>query len=193
MRYINYSETMRILLLIMGLLATPAVSADVYRSVDDSGNIVYSDKPSPDAEKIQIDEIQTIEAPDIGPFEYTPPKNPAGTPIYTKLEITSPEEGAAIRSNSGEITISSVLEPGLNTASGHQLVLIMDGNDVATGGPQFNLQNVDRGTHSVSVAIKDSSGKVVMQSTPVTFTLQRIAVQPPPPPPKPAPPPKPPI
>lgn len=173
---------MRIILLIMGLLAASVASADVYRSVDESGNIIYSDKPSPEAEKIQIDQVQTIEAPDIGPFEYTPPENPAGTSIYTKLEITSPEDGATIRSNSGEITISSVLEPGLNIAAGHQLVLVMDGNDVSTGGPQFNLENIDRGTHSVSVAIKDKGGKVVMQSQPVTFTLQRFAVQPAPPP-----------
>jgi len=174
---------MRILLLFMGLLVS-SVTADVYRSVDDSGNVVYSDKSSPEAEKIQIDQIQTIEAPDVGPFEYTPPKNPESASIYTKLEITSPEDGATIRSNSGEISIGSALAPGLNITAGHQLVLIMDGNDVATGGPQFNLENVDRGTHSVSIAIKDRNGKVVMQSAPVTFTLQRFAV---PPPPKPAP------
>ena len=171
----------------MGFSVILAANADVYRSVDDSGNIVYSDKPSPEAEKIHIDEIQTIEAPDVGPFEYTPPKNPEGPSIYTKLEITSPEDGATIRSNSGEISINSVLEPGLNIAARHQLVLILDGSDVSTGGPQFNLENVDRGTHSVSVAIKDKAGKVVMQSAPVTFTLQRFAAQPPPPPkPKPA-------
>lgn len=163
----------------MGLLITSAASADVYRSVDESGNIIYSDKPSPDAEKIHIDEVQTIEAPDTDPFEYTPADSSAGTSIYTKLAIVSPEDGATIRSNSGELTISSVSEPALDTAAGHQLVLVMDGNDVATGGPQFGLENVDRGTHSVSVAIKDENGAVVIQSNPVTFTIQRFAVGPP--------------
>ena len=178
---------MRILLLMMGLLMVSVVSADVYRSTDDSGNIIYSDKPGPDSEKIHIDPIQTIDAPDIEPFKYTPPKQPA-TSVYTRLEIVSPEDGAAIRSNAGEISINAIVAPGLNISAGHQLVLIMDGNEVSTGGPQFDLTNVDRGTHSVNVAIKDKNGTTVMQSNPVSFTLLRTTVQPapPPPPPKPA-------
>lgn len=158
-----------------------AATADVYRSVDESGNIIYSDKPSPDAEKIRVDSIQTIDAPDIEPFKYTPPKQ-GPAPIYTRLEIVSPENGIAIRSNEGAISISAVVEPGLNISAGHQLVLIMDGNEVSTGGPQFDLTNVDRGTHSAIVTIKDKQGKTVMQSSPVSFTVLRVAVTPPPPP-----------
>lgn len=175
---------MRILLLMMGLLMVSVASADVYRSTDESGNIIYSDKPSPEAEKIHIDPIQTIDAPDVEPFKYTPPKQPPAS-IYTRLEIISPEDGAAIRNNAGEISINAIVEPGLNVTAGHQLVLVMDGNEVSAGGPQFDLTNVDRGTHSVSVAIKDRDGKTVMQSNPVTFTMLR-ATAPAPPSPKPA-------
>ena len=169
---------MRILLLIMYLFVTSALADEVYRSVDESGNVVYTDKPSPDAEIIQVDEVQTVDTPDPGKFEYTPPKNPASTSIYTKLEITSPENDQTIRSNSGDISISAVLAPGLNIAAGDQLVLALDGNDVSTRGPQFDLQNIDRGTHSVTVAVKDKAGKVLIQSAPVTFTVQRFAAQP---------------
>lgn len=164
---------------------TSAAGAEVYRSVDEDGNIIYTDKPSPNAEEIRIDPIQTIEAPDIEPFKYTPPADPAGKSIYTKLEIISPENDAAIRSNEGNISISAVVQPGLNISAGHQLVLIMDGNEVSTGGPQFDLTNIDRGTHTVTVAIKDKQGKTVMQSSPVSFTVLRAAVKPPPPPPPP--------
>ena len=177
--------TMRILLLIMYLFAIPAFAADVYRSVDENGNIVYTDKPTPDAEKIRIDEIQTIESPDVEPFEYTPPAS--DTSVTYNVTITSPEEGAAIRSNNGDISISAAVNPGLSI--GQQLALYLDGNVVATGGPRFDLTNIDRGTHSAVVAVHDKAGTVIQRSGPVSFTVLRASVEkkqaPPPPPPPP--------
>ena len=178
---------MRILLLIMYLFVIPAFAADVYRSVDENGNIIYTDKPTPDAEKIRIDEIQTIDSPDVKPFKYTPQKDDKKAFSYS-LSITSPADGDAIRSNNGDITISATVKP--NLASGYKLALYMDGGVAATGGPQFNLTNVDRGTHSAEVAIQDRNGKEVQRSSPVTFTVLRASVQnQPPPPPGPPPPP----
>ena len=177
---------MRILLLIMYLFAMPVFSADVYRSVDENGNIIYTDKPTPDAEKIRIDEIQTIENPDAEPFKYTPPKTDQTQTAVYSLSITSPENGAAIRSNNGDISISATVNPRL--AAGHQLALYLDGSVASTGGPQFDLTNVDRGTHSAEVAIQDRNGNDIQRSSPVSFTVLRASVQnQPPPAPKPVP------
>ena len=175
---------MRIFLLIIYLFVIPAFAADVYRSVDENGNIIYTDKPTPDAEKIRIDEIQTIEGPDVKPFEYTPQKSDQ-KPFGYSLSITSPEDGAAIRSNNGDISISATVKP--NLAVGHQIALYLDGNVAATGGPQFDLTNVDRGTHSAVVAIQDKNGTEIQRSNPVSFTVLRASVQNKPPPPPPAP------
>ena len=166
---------MRILLLIIYLFAIPAFAADVYRSVDENGNIIYTDKPTPDAEKIRIDEIQTIDNPDVKPFDYAPPKSDQ-TPFNYSLSITSPEEGAAIRSNNGDISIIASLNPSL--AIGHQLALYLDGSVAATGGPKFDLTNVDRGTHSAEVAVQDRNGKEIQRSSPVSFTVLRVSVAP---------------
>lgn len=170
-----YSETMRIILLIMVLLITSVHAEEVYRSVDESGNIIYTDKPTPDAEVIRIDEIQTVDTPEVGPFEYTPEKKPAGA-AYT-LAITSPASNAAIENAAGEFTVSASVQPVLNTAAGHKLVLYMDGAIAAEGGPQFSLTNVDRGTHSLSVAVKNATGAEVSRSAAVSFTLHRQSKQ----------------
>lgn len=165
---------MRIFLLILTLLAMASVHADVYRSVNEDGNTVYSDKPSPDAEKIHIDKIQTIDPGEVEPFEYTPIKRDAeGVSPYTGVQIASPQNNDTIRSNAGELEVNVAINPGL--IPGHQVVLYLDGNNVAEGGGQFELENIERGTHTLIAAIRSSQGNEIERSAPVTFTLQRVA------------------
>ena len=64
---------MRIFTLLFCLLLAMASSAEVYRFVDENGNVVFTDKPSPDAELVNVDELQTIKPPPVGDFKYTPP------------------------------------------------------------------------------------------------------------------------
>ena len=82
----DYAETMRILLLLVTLFFLTPVSAGVYRSFDADGNIVYTDKPSPDAEEIKIDKVQTIPA-GADNFEYTPHQNHAT--LAESLSVTA--------------------------------------------------------------------------------------------------------
>lgn len=159
----------------MTLFVAASVHADIYRSVDEDGNIVYSDKPSPGAEKIQVDEIQTIKGDEVEPFEYTPPdRGPEVVSPYTALAITSPQNNETIRSNAGDIEVTVDIKPGL--IPGHRLVLYLDGNQVAEGGAEIELNNVDRGTHTLNAVIKTSDDRELERSAPVTFTLQRVSV-----------------
>jgi hypothetical protein len=169
---------MRILLLMTGLLMASAASADVYRSVDESGNVIFTDKPSPDAEKIDIAPVQTITTdPAQQQFEYTPParKQTESISPYNKVEITSPEHDTALRENVGDVSVSVTVDPGL--ISGHKVVLYMDGNVVAEGSGQFNLTNIDRGTHTLIAAIQSNDGRELIRSAPVTFTVLRHSIQ----------------
>ncbi len=171
----DYAETMRILLLLVTLFFLTPVSAGVYRSVDEDGNIVYTDKPSPDAEKIKIDKVQTIPA---GPdnFEYTPPEKPA-VADYTKLEIVNPESDHVFTGNTGEVTVSVDIQPALNTKRGDRLILTMDGKKAGDStSTSFNLTNLDRGTHTIEVYVVNKGGKSLMESTPVSFTMKRTSV-----------------
>lgn len=171
----DYAEIMRILLLLVTLFFLTSVSAGVYRSTDADGNVIYTDKPSPDAEEIRIDKVQTIPA---GPddFQYTPPEKTA-MGDYTKLEIVDPENNHVFTGNTGEVTVSVVIEPELNTENGDRLILTMDGRKEAdSGSTSFSFTNLDRGTHTVEVHVVNKDGKTLMKSAPVTFTMKRTSV-----------------
>ena len=174
--YMDYAEIMRILLLLATLFFLTSVSAGVYRSTDADGNIIYTDKPSPDAEEIRIDKVQTIPA---GPddFEYTTPDNSADEGDYTKLEIVSPENNHVFTGNTGDVTVSVVIEPELNTENGDRLILTMDGKKEADStSTSFSFTNLDRGTHTVEVHVVNKDGKSLISSAPVTFTMKRTSV-----------------
>ena len=165
---------MRISLLIISLFFISASQADdVYRSVDEDGNIIFTDKPLPDAEKITIDEIQTVDTPKTKPFKYTPAKKPtAGT--YSNLMISSPANDTAIRDNTGNISISVAVEPSLRANRGDRLIIYMDNQIIGEGSSTtVNLKNVDRGTHSLSAVIVSVNGKELKRSPPSSFTMIR--------------------
>ena len=187
---------MRISLLIIYLFVMQSVLADVYKSVDEDGNVIFTDQPSENAERIQVKEVQTVESQKPGPEETAlveegleeESEEEAG-PGYTRVAITSPENEAAIRANDGNITVSAVVEPALKADTGDHLALYMDSKLVSAGpGTQFNLSNVDRGTHTFSVAVIDKEGKELLRSAAISFTVLRHSVnQPKPggPPPRP--------
>jgi len=174
---------MRISLLIISLFFIYSTQADVYKSVDEDGNVIFTDKPSPDAEKIKVKEVQTVETPKIEPKqEALPAEEPAEEeqkPVeYSKVEITSPENVSAVRANNGNITISAAVEPALDNEAGDTLALYMDSKLVSAGpGTQFNLNNVDRGTHSFRVAVIDKGGNELKRSASISFTVLRHSVQ----------------
>ncbi|MBI2993129.1 MAG: DUF4124 domain-containing protein [Gammaproteobacteria bacterium] len=155
------------------LLACTPVAADVYKSVDKNGNIIYSDTPSEDAEKIELEELPIIPALETGPASTQPSAQGPVATEYTELEIASPVNDVAVRFEEGESTIpvSVRLVPALSPS--HVLVLYLDGNEYATGRtPGFRLNNVERGTHNLRVVVKTTDGKIVKSSPTSTFHLQ---------------------
>jgi hypothetical protein len=172
----DYAEIMRILLLLITFCFLTPVSAGVYRSVDEDGNIVYTDKPSPDAEKIKIDNVQTVPAGDSN-FEYTPPENLSEEGAYTKLEVVNPENDHVFTGNTGDVTVSVMIEPALNTKRGDRLILTLDGKKAGDStSTSFTLANLDRGTHTIEVYVVNKGGKSLMESAPVSFTMKRTSV-----------------
>ena len=159
--------------LILFIFAAVLAAETVYKTVDEDGNIIFTDKPSADSEEIKIKELQTIENPN--PAKYKAPAKQATVKdvAYSKLSVTSPENGAGIRNNAGNIRISVALEPGLKP--GHRLVILMDGKEVSTGSAtSVSLNNVDRGSHSIAVSVVDGNGKKLISSS-SSFSLLRAS------------------
>ena len=160
------------IILIPALLASVA-SAEVYRSVDEDGNVVFSDKPSPGSETIELDEVQTIEVPPPPRMDFTPKEKPA--PRYTEVAILSPSNDEAIRNDGGNVTVNISVKPGLKPND--KVVLYLDGSEIDLGnGLARAFTGLDRGTHTLRAAVKDANGKEQKSSSTSTFHLLRNSV-----------------
>jgi uncharacterized protein DUF4124 len=171
----DYAKTMRFILLCITMTMLTSVSAEVYRTLDEDGNVIFTDKPSPDAEKIKIDKIQTVSPPPVEDFEYTPPEKTTEF-VYTTLEIVSPENDQVFTGNIGDVTVSIMVQPELNAAQGDRLLLSMDGNKQEDSSSTFKFTNLDRGVHTVKVDVVNKDGKSLKSSAPVSFTVIRTSV-----------------
>ena len=153
-----------------------AVAEDtVYRSIDKNGNAVFTDQATENAQEIEIKETAnyTETAPTYTSTSKT--KNSYKSMGYTSLSILQPASEEAIRSNSGNLTVSYSLQPALE--SKHSTELLIDGSPVQSSGSggSFSLTNIDRGTHTLMVQVIDDSGSVLITSDSVMITMLRYA------------------
>jgi hypothetical protein len=153
-----------------------AVAEDtVYRSTDKNGNAVFTDQATENAQEIEIKETATYT--ETVPT-YTPTskkKNQYKSMGYTRISILQPASEEAVRSNSGNLTVSYSLQPALE--SKHSTELLIDGSPVQSSGSggSFSLTNIDRGTHTLMVQVIDDSGSVLITSDSIMITMLRYA------------------
>ncbi|MCE3045019.1 DUF4124 domain-containing protein [Legionella sp. 16cNR16C] len=163
-------------------LTTSAVHADIYKWTDSNGNVHFSDKPHPGAEKIDLPEAQTF-----GPANNQPAdtesqpvtdekENEEEEESYSYLAVTQPQNEATIRNNQGYIPIIVDIKPELK--KGNLLQIIYDGEPL--GDPQattiFALNDVKRGSHTIAVQAVDAEGNVLYTSEPITIFMHRPRV-----------------
>lgn len=166
-----------LLLLLIGL----TVQADVYRSVDKQGNVVFSDTSTENAKKIELQESYTYSPPviiDLVDDKPSPMLVDMAVPNYT-LMITSPGQNETLRENAGNVTINSMVTPELNTEREDKLIFSLDGQlkSEAQDAISYTFTNVDRGSHIAVVSVVDKTGKVIKASKSILFHLQRVAAQ----------------
>ncbi len=167
---------MRLFLAVVLCLVPLFVSADIYKSVDSEGNVVFSDKPTPGAKKIPERLAPT----------YTPaplPKAAAATShidgYYTALRFRKPASGTTVRDPNGALTIDLEVVPALKIQEGHVLVIAVDGNNLIShnSAAAFTISNLAPGPHTLKAQVIDATGEVRFSSDRITFTMQRTADQ----------------
>jgi uncharacterized protein DUF4124 len=172
---IGYAKHMRVILLSFLVLFMCCLGAEtVYKTVDEDGNIIFTDKPSKGSEEIKLQELQTIKNPNPAKYSPTPKKSkPIDANVYNTFLISNPADGSGLRSNNGNVTISLALEPPLRP--GNKIVITMDGQEVSNGSASsVSLQNIDRGTHSVGASVVDGNGEKLI-STSSSFSMLRAS------------------
>lgn len=165
-------------------ISTVAQAASVYRWVDNDGQIHYSDRQTNGSESVELRESSVYtprELPDISQDEEAADTDEeegleGEESGYESLRVVVPENDETVRSNEGQVRVSIELQPGL--AEGHKIRLYLDGSKASGELPttQVTLQNVERGTHSLAVAVVDATDRELIRSPATTFHLKRLAV-----------------
>ena len=164
------------------LLIAPFLCADsIYRTTDKEGNVVFTDAPSADggsAEAVGLQRTNTAPPPPDRPdLDPAGPSADSGKQeaAYT-VTITSPPNETSIPMGPGNFSVSVRIHPALKKYE--SLQLYVDGEP--RGEPQasviWDLTNVFRGAHDITVGVLDHDGETLATSAPVRVYVHRPSV-----------------
>lgn len=168
---LNFMKTT--LLILCWALAVPAMAADVYMTVDENGNATFSDQAVEGAKKIEVKEVITIPALKNPP---PPRKRVQIEPPYTKLTITNPKQDETYFRSEGELVIGVTSAPHLRL--GDVYVYRLNGEEIYAGRKTIqSITEMDRGTHTIQIAIANRDREEVMVSEPISFHMRQASIQ----------------
>jgi hypothetical protein len=162
----------------LAIMASPLI-AEVYKTVDEDGNVTYTDKPPPDGSKpIKLAPISVIEAPT---YEKAPdPAKAEGEEIplrdlrkiYRDFAIVSPQSEESVWRPDGPVSVAwSVGNP---LQQGMQVSIYLDGAKQATTTEQIiPIAGLDRGEHTLTAELRDAKNRRIATAVPVTFFIQQ--------------------
>lgn len=162
------------------LLAIPlAATAQIYKTTDQNGNVVYTDKPpvtGDSAEKVKLNPINTSAPPREVIRPSTKEVSEEATAVSYSIDIVSPANETTVPMGPGNFLLSANIEP--TPGAGETLQLQVDG--VPWGEPQTSaswaLTNVFRGAHDLTVSVLDKKGAPLGTSSPIRVYVMRPSI-----------------
>lgn len=158
------------------IFAMSTAATEVYISRDAKGNMVFSDRPSSNAEVLSIKELPSMPA-------YTVPEKVEPTSTtkeqdfsYSSLAIISPANNFTLETGyTGNLDVTALLSPSLRDTD---TLYLLDNNQVIRKGRQgaFSLTNLDRGEHVFQVVVRDEKGNTLITSNSVAVHVKRASV-----------------
>ena len=144
-----------------------------YRWVDAQGVVHYSDTPQPGAEKLKIPPIQTYSSPAVGASVSRAAPESETSDAYQSCNVVQPAAEQNFYAPEA-VTVSVSVQPTLR--AGDLVSVTMDGGSLQPldgSGLRYRISDPDRGAHTLSVTVKDGGGKVLCNSSGVTFYVER--------------------
>lgn len=167
--------------MLFALMLLPGFSfAVICKTLDADGNVTYTDVPAaacPEVVKLPAASTYQPRPIEASAEEATETAaEPEPFDGYRSIAITQPEKDGTVRSNEGEMTVTVALEPALQT--GHAIKLEIDGRAVEGGfdGLAIDLSGVERGTHTLRATVVDGTGKDLIASQTVSFTMRKAGL-----------------
>lgn len=148
--------------------------ADVYQSTDGNGNILYTDTPSQQAERLILPRLDLPpKQPQVAPESNAAPSGATETKAnapYTLFALKTPKDQETLQ-NESNVTLTIDIKPDLQP--GDKIQIYMDGKPIGTPAPttSFNLGRLERGTHQFYAELMDAQNKVINKTGLITLYL----------------------
>ena len=180
---IKFSSGLAIAFISISVLNTLPTRAEIFKYTDENGKTVFSDRPPAESQPDSVVQVElgptNLSAP---PPNIPPPVNAveassteAAVPYQTT--ITSPSEGTTVPMGPGNFVVTALFSPPLG--AGEAALLKLDGK--AVGTPQkrssWQLNNVFRGEHQITIERQNAEENVLNTSPPVTVYVLRPSIR----------------
>jgi hypothetical protein len=176
------------LALATALIGTPpAWAVNIYKIVDEEGNVIYTDQPpAPGAQPLNLRELSVVPRP-----EYAPPPGTTAAPgsdepsaqakpevpsllelrrRYSDFRLVSPAPDQTFTGTANLATIA--WDTGLSLLPGMAVRVYVDDEPMEpTTSDVIATERLDRGTHTTNAELLGPSGEVVATAGPVTFYM----------------------
>jgi len=177
---------MKRILIILVLLACQA-HAEVYKSINADGDVVYSDTPTQGAERLKMPALPTYTPPPVAAPSFTPKPAPEKSDYYKSFAFVSPTNEETIRNNLGILNIQVSLSPALLGRLRHRVQFFLNGEPYGTpvGNTSLTISNLDRGEYTLSATVVDTDGNTLISTGDIVVYMKRHSILNPPFPPPP--------
>ncbi len=169
----------RLLLLALLLLPLGSLADAIYRTTDAQGNVVFTDSPPANAtpaDRVEIRPTNTARPPEtvLPPVaEDTPDGTVTEVVLSYSVTITEPVNEATVPNGPGNFAVRVKVTPALKVGANLQLFIDGEPRGELQRATTWNLTNVYRGQHDLTVGVIDSFGETLTLSEPVRVFVHR--------------------
>lgn len=178
-------SSMKTLLTLLWCALPLVAAAEIYRYVDDDGNVHYTDEPPAQykdtAKPVDLEPLRTVDLPSVsgvqsaGASQTGRSAGQGGAAAYSNVTIARPLNEQTIRDASNTLTVVVQTQPSLRTDLGHGLRFLLNGepvNSEPVAANSLTLREVYRGSHTISAEVVAGNGQVIGRATPVTVFMK---------------------
>jgi hypothetical protein len=169
----------RLLTLSIALALSAGAAAQIYKSTDEKGNVVFSDTPpqgQSQATEVELKPLNTAPPPAALPRSKPEKKKKSDEGPQYLTRIVAPENESTIAKGPGDFSVSASVEPPLGRRESLQLLMDGEPQGPPQQGTSWSLTGVMRGPHDLVVA-RQSGDQVLDRSEPVRVYVLRPSIR----------------
>lgn len=155
--------------------------AEIYKTYDKNGNVVFTDTPSGSAEQVQEKPVMTVPAlsRDVINKKLKDKQKPAATaPTAYKITVDKPKANDTLHKSEPSFGAGITLDPPL--WRDHHLQVLLDGKAQGQDNfsPTIDPASLERGQHRLEIKAVDAKGAELGKEVVDFFIQQPTAIKP---------------